>query len=968
MSCDDERVRRSGRLTRPTVKAMEHMETEAWIRSQQPHTYDDHQGADHGEKSAENPHSKAPSSKSHHSVASDNITSISARSKKTARSDVSRQSKLELLQRNVVKMEKQLLVVEQEEEILQLQRNEETRRALRQQEEIIRKTEEERVIKEQEDFRMKTERERILREDEEKIARNQYQAKLDETCSKMKVEALKEELRRTQEAIENSSLTTSTTTSSRARERYGHQPHLTRRYEDNAYGNLPLTSHIPVPPPTQDAACIGTQSGCALQTAQIAKMFADSINISRLPIPEPAIFTGDPLKFFSWMSSFSILIESKGVPAIEKIHYLKKYLGGSAIEVVEGLFDLADEDVYDKAKRRLEERYGNRFLVSEAFRNKLEEWPRIKYGDGAGLRRYGDFLHQVLIAMSSMDSLSILNDCRENRKMLTKLSDDLVKRWSRQLYSDKPYPDFKKFVTFVTREADILCNPMINLNNLQLEHRKQHPIKQTAFASGSGETRKESTLVCVYCERKFHSIHDCISFQQKTPKERNDFLKKKGICFGCLVQGHLSRYCPKRSECKQCSSRHPTCLHGDYEKLYPTNKDSKLTQQKESISHRTLTKTSAKISQTSMTVPVYLSVPGRESEEFLVYCMLDTQSDTSFITEGAAKRLNTSNDYTDLKLSTMTSTSVVRCRKICDLRIRGMNETKFISLPTVYSRDHIPLKRSHIPTTQTVKMWNHLSTLKDKIPDLQDCEVGLLIGYNCPQALAPRAVICGNHDEPYAQKTDLGWSIVGMVQKQEDDAKQNQDVQITHSTMTSMPVNLAQKTDLGWSIVGMVQKQEDGAKQKQDVQITHSTMTSVSVNLRLHNSIPNHVHYAYQTSCKELSNLLENDFSERHYDRKCQNEMHSQNDIKFLEIIDRIRINQHGYYECTDLFRHRVDPDVTMFDIEKFFHRFRVRPEHCDYLKFPWWKELIPRARYLMQTRQLIVGDDNLCKYGRSQW
>ncbi|XP_022085513.1 uncharacterized protein LOC110976501 [Acanthaster planci] len=44
---------------------------------------------------------------------------------------------------------------------------------------------------------------------------------------------------------------------------------------------------------------------------------------------------------------------------------------------------------------------------------------------------------------------------------------------------------------------------------------------------------------------------------------------------------------------------------------------------------------------------------------------------------------------------------------------------------------------------------------------VQNCEVGMLIGYNCPQALAPRDTITGQDDEPFAIKTDLGWTIVG---------------------------------------------------------------------------------------------------------------------------------------------------------------------------------------------------------------
>ncbi len=42
-----------------------------------------------------------------------------------------------------------------------------------------------------------------------------------------------------------------------------------------------------------------------------------------------------------------------------------------------------------------------------------------------------------------------------------------------------------------------------------------------------------------------------------------------------------------------------------------------------------------------------------------------------------------------------------------------------------------------------------------------DCEIGLLIGYNCSQALLPRDVLRGNEDQPFAQRSVLGWSIIG---------------------------------------------------------------------------------------------------------------------------------------------------------------------------------------------------------------
>ncbi len=48
-----------------------------------------------------------------------------------------------------------------------------------------------------------------------------------------------------------------------------------------------------------------------------------------------------------------------------------------------------------------------------------------------------------------------------------------------------------------------------------------------------------------------------------------------------------------------------------------------------------------------------------------------------------------------------------------------------------------------------------------QLPPLQNCEIGLLIGYDCPSALAPLEVIIGGKNEPFAQRTELGWSIIG---------------------------------------------------------------------------------------------------------------------------------------------------------------------------------------------------------------
>ena len=123
------------------------------------------------------------------------------------------------------------------------------------------------------------------------------------------------------------------------------------------------------------------------QICELTRSFAEQVSLSRLPVPEPTIFNGDPLKFPGW-SSFDTLIDQKGIPSNERIHYLKRYLTGAALEAIEGYFLLSTDDAYVEARMLLEQRYGDPFVIANAFRDKLEEWPKIPPKDGLALRKF----------------------------------------------------------------------------------------------------------------------------------------------------------------------------------------------------------------------------------------------------------------------------------------------------------------------------------------------------------------------------------------------------------------------------------------------------------------------------------------------------------------------------------------------------------------------------------------------------
>ena len=163
----------------------------------------------------------------------------------------------------------------------------------------------------------------------------------------------------------------------------------------------------------------------------LVQTLCKQLNLSRLPAPEPGVFTGDPLHYPSWKKAFDTLISTRAIPDEERLHYLKKYLGGDAKSCVEGYFLLVTPNAYEDACKLLDSRFGDSYMLAKAFRDKLEKWPKVAPRDSPALRKFVDFLKQCETGMQSIPSLSILNDDFEHRRILGKLPDWLVTRWSR---------------------------------------------------------------------------------------------------------------------------------------------------------------------------------------------------------------------------------------------------------------------------------------------------------------------------------------------------------------------------------------------------------------------------------------------------------------------------------------------------------------------------------------------------------
>ena len=132
----------------------------------------------------------------------------------------------------------------------------------------------------------------------------------------------------------------------------------------------------------------------------LTEAITNALTSTRIPITEPAVFSGNPLDYHDWVHSFQALIDESRLRDEAKLRHLKQYLARPTLAAVSGYFLLKSGNAYRDAMRTLDKRFLNPHLAADAYRAKFDN----------SLRFYSDFLNQCLTAQREFFGLNSLND------------------------------------------------------------------------------------------------------------------------------------------------------------------------------------------------------------------------------------------------------------------------------------------------------------------------------------------------------------------------------------------------------------------------------------------------------------------------------------------------------------------------------------------------------------------------------
>ncbi|XP_075315887.1 uncharacterized protein LOC142375626 [Odontesthes bonariensis] len=514
-------------------------------------------------------------------------------------------------------------------------------------------------------------------------------------------------------------------------------------------------------------------------------------------------FDDQPENYWAWKTSFQSAVWDLHLLPQEELDLLAKWLGPqSAAQArrIRAAYVHNPGEGLNMVWQRLEECFGAPEIIEHALLKRVEDFPKLTNKDNQRLRDLGDLLLELQAAKQNgyLPGLSHLDTAHGVNPILSKLTYNLQEKWVTVASRYKrdhgvPYPPFTYFVSFIREEAKIRNDPSfacVTTFSLRTEkpaapkQKCQLPIsvRKTDVSSPGGASQDTPTDKSImdpdkqcplHC--KPHPLRKCRLFRSKSLEERRSLLKDKHICFRCCSSiNHMARDCNVPIKCRECESEtHTTALHpeplilkwkgsaasedhgGEQRELAAMDVTSKCT---EICGNLTGSRSCSKI----CLVRVY---PDGQSERAVkMYAVLDEQSNRSLAKTDFFNLFSIDGHLEPYTLKTCSGVMDVTGRRANNFIIESLDGMTRLSLPTLIECDMIPDDRAEIPAPEVAVHYSHLKPVAGKIPEIDpQAEILILLGRDILSVHKVREQHNGLHNEPYAQRLDLGWVIVGEV-------------------------------------------------------------------------------------------------------------------------------------------------------------------------------------------------------------
>lgn len=382
----------------------------------------------------------------------------------------------------------------------------------------------------------------------------------------------------------------------------------------------------------------------------------------RLPQIKLQSFNGNIDEWISFRDLYTSLIHRKvDLPEVEKFHYLKGCLQGEPKGLIDPL--KITRNNYQVAWEMLLKRYDNSKQLKKRQVQALFSLPTLSKESVTDLHTLMDGFERIVqnldqvIKPEEYKDLLLVN-------LLTSRLDPVTRRGWEEQSSTKDQDTLADLTDFMHRRICILESLPSKASDVKGSQQVQQPsrYKSSAVKASCGSVQSSGGR-CVVCKEN-HPLYMCSSFQRLSVRERDGVLRSNALCRNCFKSNHQARECPSKYFCRGCKGRHHTMVCFKAEKSETAKVAAVTSTPTESVEtsgstsqviNMLATESSVSGSAQQFSSQVLLAtavviVEDDEGSQFPARALLDSGSESNFITERLSQRIRTQREKVDISV------------------------------------------------------------------------------------------------------------------------------------------------------------------------------------------------------------------------------------------------------------------------------------------------------------------------------
>ncbi|XP_065082123.1 uncharacterized protein LOC135704593 [Ochlerotatus camptorhynchus] len=418
----------------------------------------------------------------------------------------------------------------------------------------------------------------------------------------------------------------------------------------------------------------------------------------RLPQIRLQMFNGDIDEWLSFRDLFTSLIHWKTeLPEVEKFHYLKGCLQGEPRSIIDSL--QMTKANYQIAWDTLLKRYNDSKLLKKRQVQSLFKLPSISKESATDLHILLESFERIVQTLDKLVQPEEYKDLLLMNLLTTRLDPATCRGWE-EFSSTQEKDTLKGLSDFLHRRVQVLDSlPSKAVDNKGVGppqgSAKPKPMVKTSYG-----TIQSSGGRCVACSAN-HLLYQCGTFQRLSVSERDAFLRTHSLCRNCLRSGHLAKDCQSKFSCRNCKGRHHSmvCFKRERDgnsKASDTAKDRNSSASNDAQTSSSSSQVAAQISVSNtahdigsqiLLATVVLIVEDDDGNLIPARALLDSGSESNFITERLSQRLKVDRKRVDVSVTGIGQTTT-RVKQRIQVTIRSRvsefsRELGFLVLPKV---------------------------------------------------------------------------------------------------------------------------------------------------------------------------------------------------------------------------------------------------------------------------------------------